>query len=87
MKARRRRAFSWPAWPCQSVYYPQAASSADISSRLFGRVGASLTLGRLSLSARFSLHKPQSTKKRPTPRSKFLRRIEEDGFAAKTRTP
>src|ERR1035441_5973600 len=68
MKARRRHAFSWPVCPCQSVYCSQAASRADISSRVNDIVGASLTLGRFSLSARFSLHQPRSIKKRPTAR-------------------
>src|ERR1022692_153990 len=70
MKARRRHAFSWPVSPSQSVYCAQAARRADISSRVNDIVGASLTLGRFSLSARFSLHQPLSTKKRPTARSR-----------------
>src|ERR1035438_752056 len=68
IKARSRQAFSCPVCPCQSVYCSQAASRADISSCVNGIVGASLTLGRFSLSARFSLHQPRSTKKRPTAR-------------------
>src|ERR1019366_6298968 len=50
------------------VYCPQAASRADVSSRVNGIVGASLTCGRLSLSARFSLHQPRSTRNRPNAR-------------------